>query len=109
MITSTNPGVRVRTEAFARNKELYGKNVAKFINEMARIQVLIQTVFRLMSREPSVASLVSTALVQLSAIIAIHVARSFEIPSDEVISYSELACHLAKDITKACEIDEPLQ
>lgn len=109
MTTSTNPGVRVRMEAFARNKELYGENAAKFIGEMARIQVLTQAVVKRMPQEPTSALVVSTAATQLSAIIAIHVACSFEIPSDEVISYSELACRLAKDITKACESDEPLQ
>lgn len=109
MITSTNPGVRVRTEAFARNKELYGENAAKFIDEVAKAQVLIQAVVKRRPQEPTSAWVVSTAATQLSAIIVIHVARRFEIHEDEVISYSELACYLAKDITKACELDEPLQ
>lgn len=52
MITSTNPGVRVRTEAFARNKELYGKNVAKFIDEVARAHMLMELVLRCMPQEP---------------------------------------------------------
>jgi len=109
MTTSTNPGVRVRMEAFARHKELYGENAAEFIGEMTRIQVLTQVVVKHMPQEPTSALVVSTALVQLSAMFAIHVARSFEIHEDDVIPYSELACRLAEDIARACERGKPLQ
>lgn len=109
MTTSTNPGVRVRMEAFARNKELYGENAAKFIGEMAQIQILTQIIIKHIPQKPTNTLIISTTTTQLSTIITIHVAHSFEIPNNKIISYSKLACRLAKDITKACESDEPLQ
>lgn len=102
MITGTNPGVRVRTEAFARNKELYGENAAKFIGEVARAHMLMELVLRCMPQEPR-ATESNIALITLYAMLTEFVMCIYEIHGDDMATYVMLAQDLSREIMAEIE------
>jgi hypothetical protein len=89
-------------EAFARNKELYGENAAKFTNKVARAHMLMELMLKHMPQKPR-ATESGIALITLCAMLTEFVMCIYEIHGDDMATYVMLAQDLSREIMAEIE------